>query len=182
VLNSKEQVWLPELVDRRSLAKLIKPGETFEDFGHGARDWATRDGRSLTTHKFQDPALDRGNARKLVFTIDPHGKRLTLRLRAESKFLAPADNQGSFTLTKQVSGDGPQEVVIKREDFEGPDGKTLEWTKIGTFQVTLVDVEAKKAQELATASGQEYLQAIRLVDERNRGPMSERQASFIKKS
>ena len=164
VLNSQEQVWLPEVVERRSLAKLAKGDDIFEDFANGARDWGTRDGRSLTTYKFQDPSLDRGNARKLAFTIDPHGKRLVLRLRAESKFLAPTDNQGSFTLTKQVSGDGPQEVVIEREDFEGPDGKTLEWAKIGTFQVTLVDVQGKTTLELAKGSGQGYLQAIRLVD------------------
>ena len=164
VLNSKEQVWLPEFVDRRSLAKLAKAGDVFEDFANGSRDWGTRDGRSLTTYKFQDPSLDRGHDRKLAFMIDPHGKRLVLRLRAESKFLAPTDNQGSFTLTKQVSGNGPQEVVIAREDFEGPDGKTLEWAKIGTLQVTLVDVQGKTTLELATASGQEYLRAIRLVD------------------
>jgi len=164
VLNSKEQVWLPEVVDRRSLAKLAKGGDIFDDFANGSRDWGTRDGRSLTTYKFQDPTLDRGNDRKLAFIIDPHGKRLVLRLRAESKFLAPADNQGSFTLTKQVSGNGPQEVVIAREDFEGSDGKTLEWTKVGTLQVTLVDVQGKTTLELATASGQEYLRSIRLVD------------------
>jgi cephalosporin-C deacetylase-like acetyl esterase len=164
VLNSKEQVWLPEFVDRRSLAKLAKAGDVFEDFANGSRDWGTRDGRSLTTYKFQDPSLDRGHDRKLAFMIDPHGKRLVLRLRAESKFLAPTDNQGSFTLTKQVSGNGPQEVVIAREDFEGPDGKTLEWAKIGTLQVTLVDVQGKTTLELATASGQEYLRAIRLID------------------
>jgi len=164
VLNSKEQVWLPEFVDRRSLAKLAKAGDVFEDFANGSRDWGTRDGRSLTTYKFQDPSLDRGHDRKLAFMIDPHGKRLVLRLRAESKFLAPTDNQGSFTLTKQVSGKGPQEVVIAREDFEGPDGKTLEWAKIGTLQVTLVDVQGKTTLELATASGQEYLRAIRLID------------------
>ena len=164
VLNSKEQVWLPEFVDRRSLARLAKAGDVFEDFANGSRDWGTRDGRSLTTYKFQDPSLDRGHDRKLAFMIDPHGKRLVLRLRAESKFLAPTDNQGSFTLTKQVSGKGPQEVVIAREDFEGPDGKTLEWAKIGTLQVTLVDVQGKTTLELATASGQEYLRAIRLID------------------
>jgi cephalosporin-C deacetylase-like acetyl esterase len=164
VLNSKEQVWLPEFVDRRSLAKLAKAGDVFEDFANGSRDWGTRDGRSLTTYKFQDPSLDRGHDRKLAFMIDPHGKRLVLRLRAESKFLAPTDNQGSFTLTKQVSGKGPQEVVIAREDFEGPDGKTLEWAKIGTLQVTLVDVQGKTTLELATASGQEYLRSIRLID------------------
>jgi dienelactone hydrolase len=164
VLNSQERAWVPEVVDRRSLAKLVKPGETFENFGHGARDWGTRDGRSLTTYKFQDPVLDRGNARKLVFTIDPHGKRLTLRMRAESKFLAPADNQGSFTLTKQVTGNGPQEIIVTREDFEGPEGKTLEWAKIGTFQVTLVDVQGKTTLELASDKGQEYLQSIRLAE------------------
>ena len=81
-----------------------------------------------------------------------------------SKFLSPADSQGDFTLTKQVSGSGPQEVVIQREDFQGPDGKTLQWAKIATFQVTLVDVQGKATLPLGSEEGQAYVQAIRLVD------------------
>lgn len=164
VLNSGEQVWLPETVSRSSLTKLASDSDLFEDFANGVADWSSRDGRTLTTYKFQDPSLDRGDDRKLVFTIDPHGKSLVLRLRTDSKFLSPADSQGDFTLTKQVSGSGPQEVVIQREDFQGPDGKTLQWAKIATFQVTLVDVQGKATLPLGLEEGQAYVQAIRLVD------------------
>lgn len=164
VLNSLEQVWLPEVVDRAVLSKLMTTSDRFEDFQHGVRDWGTRDGRTLFTYKFQDPSLNRDNRRRLIFTVDPHGKTLVLRLRAESKFLAPGDNQGSFDLTKQVKGDGPQEVVVERGDFQGPDGKTLEWAKVGTLQVTLVDVKGRTTLELASKAGQKYLQGIRLTD------------------
>ncbi len=164
VLNSVEQAWLPETVSRRSLTQLASDSDVFEDFANGTADWSTRDGCTLTTYKFQDPSLDRGDGRKLVFTIDPHGKSLVLRLRTDSKFLSPADSQGDFTLTKQVSGSGLQEVVIRREDFQGPDGKTLQWAKIATFQVTLVDVEGKATLPLGSKEGQAYVQAIRLVD------------------
>ena len=98
-----------------------------------------------------------------MFTVDPQGRRLTLQLRAESKFLHRPDNQGSFTATRQISGAGPQEVVLRREDFNGPDGKPLDWSKIETFQVTLIDVEAKQPLALASGKDRSFLQSIQLV-------------------
>ena len=164
VLNSLEQVWQPEAIDRKSLAKLETTADLVDDFRHGAGNWGSRDGRTLATYKFQDPALNRDNPRKLVLTIDPQGKPLVLRLRTVSKFLGPGDNQGSFSLARRVTGDGPQDVVIQREDFEGPDGKTLEWAKVETLQVTLVDVANKQTLALASEEGRKFLQLIRLVD------------------
>lgn len=162
-LNSLEQVHLPGTVNRAALATLATETDIFEDFRHGTADWGSRDGRSITTYKFQSPALDRANANKLVFTIDPQGKQLTLRIRTESKFLHRPDNQGSFTVAREVTGDGPQAVVLRREDFTGPEGKTLEWAKIETFQVTLVDGESKQPLVLASEKDRSFLQSIRLV-------------------
>lgn len=164
-LNSIEQVHLPDTVNRAALATLATDTNILEDFHNGTADWGSRDGRSITTYKFQSPTLDRSNAKKLVFTVDPQGRRLTLQLRAESKFLHRPDNQGSFTATRQISGAGPQEVVLRREDFTGQDGKTLEWSKIETFQVTLIDIEAKQPLALASAKEKDrsFLRSIRLV-------------------
>jgi dienelactone hydrolase len=164
VLNSLEQLHLPPAVRRAALANLATKSTLFEDFRHGVGDWSSRDGRSITTYKFQNPAIERSNGKKLVFTIDPHGKSLTLRLHTDSKFLGRADNQGSFSVSRPVRGESPQRIVISREDFKGPEGETLEWAKIATFQVTLDDPENRAKIPLAAEDGQAYLQAIELVD------------------
>lgn len=164
VLNSLERSHLPAAVRRASLAKLATKSTVFEDFRNGLGDWSSRDGRSITTYKFQNPALERSNDRKLVFTIDPRGKSLTLQLQTDSKFLGRADGQGSFSLSRTVRGESPQRIVISREDFEGPEGQTLEWARIATFQVTLVDLETKSTIPLAAGDGQGYLKSIELVD------------------
>ncbi len=162
-LNSLEHVHLPDTIDRTALATLAADTDVFEDFRNGTVDWGSRDGRSITTYKFQSPTLDRSNAKKLVFTINPQGRPLTLSVRVESKFLHQPDNQGSFTAIKQVSGSGPREIVLRREDFTGQDGKTLEWAKIETFHITLTDTEAKQPITLTTKQGQSFLTSIRLV-------------------
>lgn len=139
VLNSAEQSLVPDSVNLNALAKLPKTRTVFEDFSHGIRDWSSRDQRSIKTYKFQSPDLDRSNNRKLSVTIDPHGRRLTLRLNAGSKFLSRQDNLGDFSYVKGLSGEGPQDVLIRREDFTSADSRTLEWSKIATFEVTIVD-------------------------------------------
>ena len=164
VLNSVEQSVVPQSVDLTSLAKVPKSRVVFEDFRHGIQDWSTRDQRSIKTYKFQSPDLDRSNNKKLSLTIDPQGKRLSLRLSVGSRFLSRLDNLGDFSFAKSVRGHGVQEVVIRREDFKSPDGKTLEWAKIETFEVTLLDEETKAKLNLTSKEGLAFIQAIRLVE------------------
>lgn len=163
-LNSIEQAVVPESVNLEVMLKLPKTRKVFEDFGNGIQDWSTRDQRSIKTYKFQSPDLDRSSNKMLSLTIDPQGKLLSLRLTAGSRFLSTENNLGDFSCVKSIRGQGPQEVVIAREDFKSADGKTLEWSKIATFEVTMVNEESKEKLDLTSKEGHEVLQLIRLVD------------------
>jgi len=164
VLNSVEQSIVPESVNLQALAKLPKIRTAFEDFSNGIQDWSTRDQRSIKTYKFQSPELVRSNTKKLSLTIDPQGKRLLLRLNAGSKFLSRQNNLGDFSSVKSISGDGPQEVIIHREDFRSTDEKMLEWSKIATFEITILDAATKQKIDLTSKAGHAVLQRILLVN------------------
>lgn len=164
VLNSVEQSRVPETVDLSQLATLPKSRTVFEDFKAGMQDWSTRDQRSIKTYKFQSPDLDRSNTKKLSLTIDPQGQKLTLRLNAKSSFLSRPDNIGEFSYSKNINGDETQEIVVDRADFKGEDGRTLEWSKIATFEVTMTDRDSQQKLDLTSASGHNVLQEIKLVD------------------
>lgn len=164
VLNSVEQSIVPESVNLQALAKLPKIRTTFEDFSYGIQDWSTRDQRSIKTYKFQSPELVRSNTKKLSLTIDPQGKRLLLRLNAGSKFLSRQNNLGDFSSVKSISGDGPQEVLIRREDFRSTDKQMLEWSKIATFEITILDETTKQKIDLTSKAGHAILQRILLVN------------------
>jgi len=163
-LNSLEHSLLPDSVNLKALAKLAKPGAVFEDFRNGVRDWSSRDGRTIRTYKFQNPSLDRSNDKQLALTINPQGRRLALRLNADSKFLSRENNLGSFTVARRIQGHGPQTLRIRRDEFKGPEGKTLEWAKVATFDVTLIDEATRAKLELASSKGLKFLKRIGLVD------------------
>ena len=71
---------------------------------------------------------------------------------------------GNFSLTQSIEGNGPKEIRISRKEFKGDKGKTLEWAKIETFEVTLVDESTKAKLNLTSAEGHKVLQLIQLVD------------------
>ncbi len=164
VLNSLEQSIVPDAVNLEALISIPRTRTVFEDFSNGVQDWSTRDQRSIKTYKFQTPNLDRSDTKKLALTIDPHGKRLSLRLNVGSSFLNRKDNLGNFSFVKRISGKGPQEIVISREEFTSADGNTLEWSKIATFEVTIVDEKTKQKLDLASNAGHPFLRLIELVD------------------
>jgi dienelactone hydrolase len=163
-LNSLEHMIVPKTVNLKALAKLKKPETVFEDFKNGVQDWTSRDGRSIRTYKFQSPDLDRSNDKQLALTIDPKGKKLSLRLNTSSTFLSRENNIGNFSLVKRIEGKGPREIRIDRTEFKGAKGNQLEWSKIATFDVTLVDESTKAKLILTSGDGPKVLQMIRLVD------------------
>jgi hypothetical protein len=163
-LNSIEHMLVPETVDLKALTKLKKTRSVFEDFKDGIRDWSSPDQRSIRTYKFQSPRLDRSPDKQLALTIDPKGRRLSLRLNAGSRFLSRENNLGSFSFVKRVKGDGARVIRISRNEFKGPESKTLEWSKIATFDVSIVDESTRSNLDLTSAAGQDVLQLIRLVD------------------
>lgn len=163
-LNSLEQSYVPDKVDLRSLASMPKTRTVFEDFSNGTEDWSTRDGRSIKTYKFQSPDLDRSNSKKLAITIDPQGKRLLLRINVSSRFLSRENDIGDFSFSKIIQGQDEQQILISRDDFKSAEGKVLEWSKIATFEITVIDLEAKSNLDLTTKEGQTVLKLIKLVD------------------
>ena len=63
-----------------------------------------------------------------------------------------------------ISGDTSREVLIRREDFKSANNKTLEWSKIATFEVTIIDLESREKLDLTSPKGQAFVQTIKLVD------------------
>ncbi|MDG2223509.1 MAG: dienelactone hydrolase family protein [Rubripirellula sp.] len=163
-LNSVEHSIVPENVDLQALAKLPKTRAVFEDFSHGIQDWSTRDQRSIKTYKFQSPDLDRSNSKKLALAIDSNGKRLSMRLNIGSGFLSRKDNLGNFSFVQEIEGQGNQEIIVSRDDFKSADGKTLEWSKVSTFEITIVDRDSRAKLDLTTKDGHAVLRSIKLVD------------------
>ena len=163
-LNSVEHSLIPDEINLDSLTKLVKPNKVFEDFKNGIQDWSTRDQRSIKTYKFQNPELDRTDDKKLSLTIDSQGKRLIVLLNAGSKFLARENNLGDFTCVKVIDDQGSQELVINREDFKTADGKSLQWSKVATFEIAISEAETKARLDLTLKEGQSVLKLIKLVD------------------
>ena len=164
VLNSLEHSLVPEHVDLTALAKIPKTGCVIDEFRNGVQDWSTRDGRTIRTYKFQNPSLDRSNDKKLSLSIDPQGRKLAVRLNIDSKFLSQPDNLGDFTYATRVVGDGPQELIISRDDFRSDAGKTLEWSKVAAFEITIIDESTRQKVDLTARDGHAVLQRIELVD------------------
>lgn len=110
--------------------------------------------------------IDRSNDKVLAFTIDPQGRDHTLRLRLGSSFLSRENNIGTFTYHTKVTGKGPQQILINRKNFKSEKDKVLEWAKVSTFNVTLVDHTQRKAIKLTDPKTHSILKRIELVDPR----------------
>ena len=162
-INSKEAIHEPGDIDLKEFSKLARTG-LIEDFSNGTTDWASRNGDSITTYKLQSPMINRSNDKVLAFTIDPQGRDHTLRLRMGSSFLSRENNLGSFTYNTKITGKGPQQILIKTTDFKGEKDKKLEWAKIATFNVTLVDHTQRKAIRLTDPATHSILKRIELID------------------
>ncbi len=162
-VTSVEQSIVPDDIDLATLADLAN-SDTVDDFRHGFRDWSVRSaGEQITTYKFQSPYLERGNDRQLVITIDPPGRPLSLRLRAEGRFLGPGRDRGNFSWVRPVTGQGPREVVIDRLDFKGDTDKQLEWPSISRFFLSVFDETTKTNIDLQTEEAAGILRSIKLV-------------------
>ncbi len=165
-VNSLEYSIVPEKIDLKVLANMQRQQAVFEDFEEGLQDWAVREeGRQISTYKFQNPAYAISNDKKLLLRIDPRGRRLSIRLRADSRFLSQGLDQGSFSLARSVQGNGPQDVMIDRRDFTGNDGKALQWSRITRFYLSIVDEDSKAKIDLTAKEGRGVLKMISLVDE-----------------
>ena len=85
-------------------------------------------------------------------------------MRTDSGFLSRLNNIGSFSAGKTVEGQDPQTIILGCEDFKGPEGKELEWSKIATLEITVLDVATNQKIALMTDNGEKVLQLIELRD------------------
>ena len=161
-LNSKEHVFVPKKVNRTALLTMANGNQIIDDFQLGMKNWSSRNQLSIKTYKFQSPLIDRSSGKHLVVRVDPQGKSLAMRIQTDSGFLPGEDNIGKFSVVKPVRGEGPQDIIIRRDEFKGPEGKTFEWTKVATFVLTLVDTKAKEQINLMTEPGRAMLKNISL--------------------
>ena len=58
----------------------------------------------------------------------------------------------------------PHEIVIGRNDFNSTDGKTLEWSKIATLEITIVHEEMKDEIDLTSKESHAILKLIKMMD------------------
>ncbi len=100
----------------------------------------------------------------MAIKIDPQGKQLALRLTVSSQFLSRENNLGNFSYTTRIAGDQPRELVISAAEFKSADKKKLEWSKIATFEVTLIDETTRGKIDLTSPEGHAILKQIRLID------------------
>jgi dienelactone hydrolase len=169
-VNSLLQSIVPARVDVKALANLPKTQSVIDDFKNGLQDWSSRGGRSIKTYKFRNPRLDLDDNKKLCITLDPKGRKLSLHLRAESRFLGAGKDLGSFTYTAKVSGGGIKNVIVGRLDFKGDpkrntkNNKKLSWSKITRFGITIVDMKARSPINLASPEGLKVLKLIKMVE------------------
>ncbi len=164
VLNSEEKSFIPKSINLSSLASIADPNLIFEDFSSGVCDWSSRDQRSIKTYKFQNPKIDRSPNKKLAIKIDPKGKQLALRLNVSSQFLSRENNLGNFSYATRISGVQARELVISAAEFKSTDKKKLGWSKIATFEVTLIDETTRGKIDLTSPEGHAILKQIRLID------------------
>ena len=100
----------------------------------------------------------------MALVVIPRGKKLDVRLRTDSGFLSRPDNIGSFSAGKRIEGQGPQVMTFRRTDFKGPEGKELEWSKIATLEITVIDTATNQRIALMADNGEKVLQLIELRD------------------
>ena len=166
-LNSYEHTHIPRDIDLTTFDNLPKSG-LIDDFSNGMANWSSRDQASFKTYKFQDPELDTTPGNKLAISLDlKKGKELLISLDIDGRYNAPDKEIGKFHYERKVSGNGPQTILLEAGDFKkeptNSNDKPLEWSKISTFTITLIDDKTKQKIKLASPGGAEILKRIELV-------------------
>jgi hypothetical protein len=65
---------------------------------------------------------------------------------------------------RSSSADQPRELIISAAEFKSADKKKLDWSKIATFEITLIDEKNRGKIDLTSPEGHSILKQIRLID------------------
>lgn len=167
-INSEVVEYLPDELDLARLKELAKTNVIVNQKQDIERNWSSRDGRTIKTYQLQSPYLRVHSESRMRFLIDPCGKRLALRLKVSGRFLDSRSTQGEYQTSKEIKGDygsdAFQEVIVKASDFSGTDDQPMDWTKVATLEMTLIDLEKRIPIALGTSSGEHYLRRCELID------------------
>ena len=166
-INSDEKWIIPEEVNLGKLKNISKETDIFENFKNGTRDWSSRDNFSIKTYKFQSPLAKFSENKNLCLLIDPQGQKISVTIRLESKFLSRENNIGDFSYTQKVQGDGPKEIVVPKEAFKSSSDRKIEWSKIATMEVSMMNMENKQRINLTSSGEDGYLKSIKFTDSTN---------------
>ena len=163
-INSVEQVMMPGQFDMKRFESLASSSMILDGKADWRKDWSSRDGRTLKTYKFQSPYIRKTQDGRLRVVVDCKDKSLALRLNVSGKFLDRRASQGDYVFTRAIRGEGEQEILIAREDFKSEGDTQLDWNKIATFEMTLVDLKSRQPITLSSAGGQGYMKVIEFVE------------------
>ncbi len=168
-LDSYEHTHIPEEIDLATFDDLPKSG-LVDDFSDGMSNWGSLLNQpGSTTFKFQDPELDTTPGNELAIALDlKQGQQLLIGLELDGRYNDPDKELGKFRHERNVSGNGPQTILLEAGDFQkkGPnssDDNPLEWSRIVTFTITLVDAKTQQEIRLASPEGPGVLKRIELV-------------------
>ena len=149
------------------MKSISKETDIFEDFKNGTRDWSSRDNFSIKTYKFQSPLAKFSENKSLCLLIDPKDKDLVVTIRLESKFLSRENNIGNFSYTQKVQGNYPKEMVVPKEAFKSSIDRKIEWSKIATMEISMMNMENKQRVNLISSGEDGYLKSIKFTDSTN---------------
>ena len=166
-INSDEKWIIPKEVNLGKLKSISKETDIFEDFKNGTRDWSSRDNFSIKTYKFQSPLAKFSENKSLCLLIDPKDKDLVVTIRLESKFLSRENNIGNFSYTQKVQGNDPKEMVVPKEAFKSSIDRKIEWSKIATMEISMMNMENKQRINLTSSGEDGYLKSIKFTDSTN---------------
>ena len=166
-INSDEKWIIPKEVNLGKLKSISKETDIFEDFKNGTRDWSSRDNFSIKTYKFQSPLAKFSENKSLCLLIDPKDKDIVVTIRLESKFLSRENNIGNFSYTQKVQGNYPKEMVVPKEAFKSSIDRKIEWSKIATMEISMMNMENKQRVNLISSGEDGYLKSIKFTDSTN---------------
>lgn len=166
-INSDEKWIIPKEVNLGELKNISKETDIFEDFKNGTRDWSSRDNFSIKTYKFQSPLAKFSEDKSLCLLIDQKDKDLVVTIRLESKFLSRENNIGNFSYTQKVQGEGLKEIIVPKEAFKTSSDRKIEWSKIATMEISMMNMENKQRINLTSSGEDGYLKSIKFTDSTN---------------
>ena len=99
--------------------------------------------------------------------IDQKDKDLVVTIRLESKFLSRENNIGNFLYTQKVQGEGLKEIIVPKEAFKTSSDRKIEWSKIATMEISMMNMENKQRINLTSSGEDGYLKSIKFTDSTN---------------